>query len=53
MYWDATLVRPLEDFRIYVELQDGCKGIFDMKPYLYRGIFKELKSIDYFNQVVW
>lgn len=51
MYWDAKVVRPLEDFRIYVELQDGTKGIFDMKPYLNRGIFKELKSVNYFNQV--
>ncbi len=51
MYWDATVVQPLEDFRIYVELQDGRKGIFDMKPYLNRGIFNELKSINYFNQV--
>jgi hypothetical protein len=51
MYLDAKVVRPLEDFRIYVELQDGKKGIFDMKPYLDRGVFKELKSINYFNQV--
>jgi hypothetical protein len=51
MYWDAKAVRPLDDFRIYVELQDGRKGIFDIKPYLNRGVFKELKSINYFNQV--
>lgn len=51
MYWDATLVKPLDDFRIYVELQGGKKGIFDMKPYLDRGVFRELKNIDYFREV--
>jgi len=51
MYWDATLVRPLDDFRIYVELQDGKKGIFDMKPYLDKGVFRELKNINYFREV--
>lgn len=34
MYWDVKTVMPLPDYRIYVEVADGRKGIFDMKPYL-------------------
>ncbi len=51
MYWDVKVVKPLTDYKIYVEIEDGRKGIFDMKPYLDFGVFKELKDINYFNQV--
>jgi len=51
MYWDAKLVKPLPDYRIYVELENGQKGVFDLKPYLDRGVFWELKEVHYFNQV--
>jgi hypothetical protein len=51
MYWDAKVVKPLSDYRIYVEIGDGRQGIFDMKPYLEHGIFRELKDEHYFNQV--
>ncbi len=51
MYWDAKFVKPLSDYRIYVELMDGRKGIFDLKPYLDRGTFRELRQVHYFNQV--
>ncbi len=51
MYWDVKVVKPLSDYNIYVEIEDGRKGIFDMKPYLEHGVFKELKDITYFNQV--
>jgi hypothetical protein len=51
MYWDVTSVKPLTDYRIYVEIEDGRKGIFDLKPYLDFGVFQELKDINYFNQV--
>lgn len=51
MYWDVKVVKPLPDYNIYVEIADGRKGIFDMKPYLEHGVFKELKDINYFNQV--
>jgi hypothetical protein len=51
MYWDAVTVRPLSDYKIYVELENGTKGIFDVRPFLEHGIFRELKDINYFNQV--
>jgi hypothetical protein len=51
MYWDVKIVKPLPDYRIYVEVEDGRKGVFDMKPYLDFGVFRELKNEHYFNQV--
>lgn len=50
MYWDVKILRPLPDYRIYIEIEDGRKGIFDVKPYLDHGVFNELKNIHYFNQ---
>ena len=47
MYWDVKNVKPLPNFRIYVELEDGRKGIFDLTPYLNRGIFRELRDVHY------
>jgi hypothetical protein len=51
MYWDVKLVKPLENYCIYVELENNQKGVFDLKPYLNRGVFQELKNVNYFNQV--
>lgn len=51
MYWDIKIVKPKSDYKIYVETEDGRKGVFDMSPYLERGMFRELKNINYFNQV--
>lgn len=51
MYWDVLVVKPKSDYRIYVEIKDGRKGIFDMKPYLDKGVFQELKDTNYFKRV--
>lgn len=51
MYWDVKTVKPLPDFCIYVEIEDGRKGIFDLKSYLDHGVFRELRNVHYFNQV--
>jgi hypothetical protein len=51
MYWDVKRVLPMENYQIYVELQDGREGLFDMKPYLDHGVFKELKDKAYFSRV--
>jgi len=29
MYWDAKAVKPLSDYRLYVEIANSRKGIFD------------------------
>lgn len=51
MKWDAKSVRPLENFTIEVVLRDGRTGIFDMKPYLNFGAFRQLREPGYFEQV--
>ncbi len=44
-------VNANNDHTLFVELSDGCSGMFDVKPYLEKGVFKQLKDIDYFKQV--
>ena len=39
------------DYTLFVELSDGRSGIFDVKPYLKKGVFKQLKDKNYFKQV--
>lgn len=51
MYWDVKQVRPLEDYTLYVELEDGREGVFDVKPYLNHGVFQELQDKSYFAKV--
>jgi hypothetical protein len=51
MYWNDKTVKPLDNYQLYVEIKDGHCGIFDVKPYLDFGVFRELKNIYYFNQV--
>jgi hypothetical protein len=51
MYWDVKTVKPLADYQLYVEIENGQQGVFDVKPYLDVGVFRELKNIHYFNQV--
>ncbi|MHB8370401.1 MAG: DUF2442 domain-containing protein [Leptospirales bacterium] len=51
MSWNVKTVKPLPDYRIYVEIEDGRKGVFDMTPYLDHGAFRELRDVHYFNRV--
>lgn len=37
-------VEPLEDYQLALEFQTGERRIFDMKPYLSRGIFIRLQN---------
>jgi len=47
---DVIEFEILPDYRIKVTLSNGNTGIFDVKPYLDRGIFKELKDYNYFRR---
>lgn len=51
MQWDVISVKPIESCCIDVRLRDGSAGVFDLKPYLAKGVFQELKDQAYFNQV--
>ena len=44
-------VKPQEDYKLQVTFTDGKKGIFDVKPYLDKGIFSELKNTSMFKSV--
>ncbi len=44
-------VKPKPDFELELIFQGKEKKIFDVKPYLDKGIFKELKNVEYFNKV--
>jgi hypothetical protein len=44
-------VNANNDYTLFVELSDGRTGIFDVKPYLDKGVFTQLKDKDYFKQV--
>jgi len=37
-------VRPLDDYRLDVSFENGEHRIFDVQPYLYRGVFVRLQN---------
>lgn len=47
----VTEVHALGDYSLALRFQDGKRGIFDVKPYLGKGVFKDLKNPDYFSPV--
>jgi hypothetical protein len=44
-------VDPIEDYKLGIEFSNGRKGIFDVSPYIDKGVFVELKDNDYFRTV--
>ncbi len=44
MYFAVTNVEPLHNYLLRLTFKNGEQKIFDMKPYLETGVFKELKS---------
>ncbi len=42
---------PGEDYTLFVKLNNGKCGVFDVRPFLDKGIFAELKNKEYFNLV--
>ena len=51
MDWDVTTVRALPDFTLEVDLADGRRGVFDLRPFLDRPGLQRLKDPAYFSQV--
>jgi len=51
MYLSVKEVKPSSDYLLHLTFENGEKRIFDMKPYLNKGIFTELKDISLFNTV--
>lgn len=44
-------VKPLPGHKLHLEFSNGEQRIFDVTPFLDKGIFRDLKSDHYFNQV--
>lgn len=44
-------VKPTDDYQLLLEFTNGELGLYDCKPLLNFGVFKELQDIAYFKQV--
>ncbi|MEQ8186441.1 MAG: DUF2442 domain-containing protein [Candidatus Eremiobacterota bacterium] len=51
MYNGIKEVIPLPDYELLLTFENKEKKKFDLKPYLNKGIFKELNKVDLFNTV--
>ena len=51
MYISVKSVRPLSEYQLLLTFENKKKKIFDMKPYLDKGIYKELKDENKFKTV--
>ncbi len=44
-------VKPEDNYKLAVTFENGEKRLFDVAPFLDKGVFSELKNVDYFNKV--
>ena len=44
-------VDPIEDYKLRIGFSNGRKGVFDVSPYIDKGVFVELKDKAYFRSV--
>ena len=51
MYFAVKSVLPQKDFLLHLTFMNNEQKLFDMKPYLNKGIFKELADESVFNTV--
>ncbi|PKM52973.1 MAG: DUF2442 domain-containing protein [Firmicutes bacterium HGW-Firmicutes-5] len=51
MYLAVIDVEPLNDYKLLLTFENGEKRIFDVSPYLDKGIFQELKNEEKFKTV--
>lgn len=47
----VTAVKPLENYRLELSFNNGQTRVFDVRPYLDKGIFTELRDPSYFRAV--
>ena len=48
-YFAVKKVIPIEDYQLLLTFSNKEKRLFDMKPYLNKGIFRELRDVAMFN----
>jgi hypothetical protein len=51
MHPRVKAVKPNIDYTLTLTFTDGEVKVFDVKPYLDKGIFKELRDLSIFNSV--
>lgn len=51
MYLSVKHVKALDDYKLLLTFENGEVRLFDVNPYLNKGIFKELKDISMFKSV--
>ena len=51
MYIGAKAVEPLAGYKLLITFENDEKRVFDVTPYLQRGIFAELKDTAVFSSV--
>jgi hypothetical protein len=44
-------VQPTDDYKLIVSFDNRDTKLFDVSPYLDKGIFQELKDVSYFKRV--
>jgi len=44
-------VKPEDNYKLAVTFDNGEKRLFDVAPFLDKGVFSELKNVDYFKKV--
>jgi len=49
MYLAVIDVKALGDYKLLLTFENGEERIFNMKPYIDKGIYKELKNVEKFN----
>lgn len=51
MYLAVVKVKPLDNYKLKITFKNDEVRVFDMKPYLEKGIYKELKDEEKFKTV--
>jgi hypothetical protein len=51
MYLGVKEVKPLAEYKLLLRFENDEERIFDMNPFLDKGVFKELKDVELFNNV--
>ncbi|MCD5410049.1 MAG: DUF2442 domain-containing protein [Clostridiales bacterium] len=51
MFLVVVDVKPLEEYKLLLTFENGEKKVFNMKPYLDKGVFRELKEKKLFKTV--
>ncbi len=48
MIYEIVQVAPQKDYTVWVYFADGKVTVYDLKPYLDKGVFRKLKDISIF-----